>query len=240
MKNVNFRHIKHFCVVLILFAHSYNSFCQDEDLLPESSELEKMESTKSKILELEKRISTAPKELKWRFSKIRMLFNVEEFSVVKEEILHLLETSKSNKHKWFLNKKKIGKSSSKKIIVDSLLSFRQDFFADYHSDRVISNIKIIMNKAYEVYPDIDNSEFFRMLSLSCPWQEKEDILLKAYKLDSKNIKVLHELAEYYFSVENDDKALKFFKYCKQNSTDNFFLETFDDRIDEIIKRKKNR
>ena len=231
------KHIKQFILVLILFAHSYNSFCQEKVLAPGPYEFKKKDSIKSKILEVEKRILTAPKELKWRFSKIRMLLDNEEFSSAKQEIIHLLITSKSNKHKWYFNNIRINKSSSKKIIVDSLLSFRLDFFADYNNSRIISNIKIIMNKAYEVFPNIDNLEFLRMLSLSCPLQEKEDILLKAYKLDSRNIKVLYELAEYYFSVENNDKALKFFKYCKQNSTNNFLLEIFDERIDEIIKRK---
>jgi hypothetical protein len=158
---------------------------------------------------INKGIEQYPDRLDFRFGKIFMFSETEEFDKFTDEIIKTLEQSSAIDNKWTWANNTVIDKTPKKFMLTAI----QEYQIRLYNTEQYDDMKRISETVLKYYPD--HIESMSNLSIVFMVQKQYDkaveVLLKAKKIAPKDIIILSNTAHAY-KLNNDSKnAIKYYK-----------------------------
>lgn len=183
---------------------------------------------------IDRGIELHPNRLDLRFSKIHMLWEIENYDKYTEEIIKAVNYSAINDNKWTWTDSEVVENAK-----DFFLNTIQDYqlrIYDTGNVEMLIYMEQIADAVLVLYPDhvesLSNRSICHM-SLG-EFEDALDVLLRAEKINPKDYIILANIAHVYMILEDIPNALKYYTLMAKYGDDSA-KEFAKDRIDKLSK-----
>jgi tetratricopeptide (TPR) repeat protein len=160
---------------------------------------------------INKGIEKHPDRLDMRFGKVYMFGQIEDYENFTKEIIKAIEYSSINKNEWTWADSK-ALDDPKDFLLSTIQSYQIQLY-NTENDDLLDNMKRIAETILKYYPD--HIESLSNLSIVFMLQKQYDKaleqLLKAEKLNSKDVIVLNNIAHAYKLKGDKKNAVKYYE-----------------------------
>lgn len=167
---------------------------------------------------IDKGIALYPNRLDMRFGKTFMLEKAEEYNTLADELVKAVETGAKIKMKW---KWQDGKPlpGAEDVFFNNLQSYINTIYAT-GNDYLLPNIRLVSETVLKYYPDNAVSLSNLALTYIVPGENDKalEYLLKAEKLNPKDIVTINNIAEIYTRKGNYLRAREYYEKMSQYGT----------------------
>lgn len=161
---------------------------------------------------IEKGIEKHPNRLDMRFGKIYMYGQIHDYENFTEEIIKAIDYSKIITNKWTWEDNKPLEEDPEEFLLSSIQTYQLQLY-DTENDSLLDNMKRIAEAVLKYYPK--HVQSLTNISIVLMIQKKYDLaleyLLKAEKIDSKDLIVLNNIAQAYKLKGDKKKSIKYYK-----------------------------
>ncbi len=160
---------------------------------------------------INKGIELYPTRLDMRFGKIYALGKSEDWTNFTTDIIKAIDYSNKINNKWTWTNNVI-LEDAKNIFLESIQGYQNQLY-DTQNDSLLKNIREISLKVLEYHPDhvASLSNIAISYLLTDQYDKALPPLLKAEKIDYKDVIVLNNIAHAYKLMGNKSKSIEYYK-----------------------------
>lgn len=163
------------------------------------------------LKKIDEGIELFPDRLDMRFGKIHTLGEISDWKNFTSEIIKTIQHSAINKNNWtWTNNEKMERNDEDFLL--SIQSYQLNLY-NTGNEKLLENMRIIANEVLKHYPNhvpsLSNISITYLLTEE--YDKAIEALIKAEKIDPKDIIVIANIAHAYKLKENKQKAIDYYQ-----------------------------
>lgn len=166
---------------------------------------------KKAFLKIDQGIKLFPNRLDMRFGKIYGLGKIKDWENFTSEIIKTIQYSASNNNEWTWTNNQKKEGGEKEFLLD-IQTYQLQLY-DTGNDNLLNNMREIANEVLKYYPN--HVESLTNISLTYliigEYEKGIEPLLRAEKINPKDIIVLSNIAQGYKLQGNKQKAIEYYQ-----------------------------
>ena len=173
------------------------------------------EDIKQALLYINKGISYNPNRLDMHFGKIHILGEIKDYKNQSISLINLFELSIQNKNQWYWSdNEKI--TDGKNFLISNIQDYYSTWFNE-NTDESLESIKNTSIKQIKLYPSniYGYNNFATYYLVKKQYNKALNILLKAEKINNKDIIIIFNIANCYKDLNNKEMAKIYYEKAIQ-------------------------